>query len=397
MRIPIYIALLGCLLLVAGCEVQFKTLELEDPKAKYFKPVVGLGDFKSTEIFINSSRDAWGIEKDDCKEIRLIEDPVDASNSVIAMEWNRYACEWAGMGIGWDGYAGKDLSGVMETGAIEFRLRSIEGETTIPTIIFLLEDYSGTFCAAVFGSAALESYPINEDWQTAVIPLDAFPYEEDGLDVSNIKQLVMELQGLGSIMIDEMRIVEFQPRVIAGKKVFPPSVVPLEPSIEIFDDAFSQVWGLTEMPCRTYALVDSAASSGNKSIYMKWNDEEGCEWMNWGTSWTEWKAVNMESKLDQVALEFYVKTTTVIRPELPLQVGFESYNYASTFLPLTSEWSEQSQYGMEWTRVRIPLSAFEWERDGTDPTNIKQLLFKGAESGEVFIDEIRLVPITDNE
>jgi hypothetical protein len=390
MRKSYYILTLICMLGLYSCDVSFKTLTLEDPKAQYFKPIVGLGDFKSTDVFSNSAQDVWGIEKDDCKDIQLVSDPVYSGGSAISLEWNRYACDWAGMGIGWDGYAGKDLSSIMDLGAFQFKLRSIKGETTIPTIIFLLEDYSGTFCAAVFGSAALESYPINETWQTATIPLSLFPAEEDGLDVSNIKQLVMELQGLGAIMIDEMKIVEYHPKNIAGKKVLPPSNVKLQTPAIVFEDAFKNVWGLAKMECRNYSLSTEKPNSGSTCVHMKWQDQKDCQWMEWGTSWTEWKGVDMDNALQDGILEFYVRTSEIIRADLPLQVGFQSYNGATTYVSLKSDYSAQKQYGMEWTKVHVPLSAFTWEKDNANPKNVKQLVFKGKEQGDLFIDDIRI-------
>ena len=57
-------------------------------------------------------------------------------------------CEWIGMGIGWDGWQGKDLSGVMNHAAIEFMAR-VDGDPVyrIP-IVFILEDYSANQCYA---------------------------------------------------------------------------------------------------------------------------------------------------------------------------------------------------------------------------------------------------------
>ena len=63
-------------------------------------------------------------------------------NSIHLKTDKNPACEWIGMGIGWDGWQGKDMSGIMEKSAIELMVRVKKGSITRLPIVFILEDYS---------------------------------------------------------------------------------------------------------------------------------------------------------------------------------------------------------------------------------------------------------------
>ena len=41
------------------------------------------------------------------------------------------SCKWIGMGIGWDAWQGKDLSGIVDKAALEFMARSMERQLPI--------------------------------------------------------------------------------------------------------------------------------------------------------------------------------------------------------------------------------------------------------------------------
>ena len=227
---------------LAGCGiVSFQTMTLDsgDPQPPAED---GFKYFRSRQVFSNDVTDVWGLEKDGCKDFQQIKLEAPYA-SAIQLSWNKTICDWVGFGIGWDGWAPKDISSITDIGAFVMDVRSIEGETTIPTLIFLLEDYAGTMSAGVFGASALSSYPINEEWQQCVLPLDKFDIESSGLDPTNIKQLVIECQGTGNIIIDNIHIARAEKRILPGKKTFPAFNVPIEP-MTIFGDEFQNVWGL---------------------------------------------------------------------------------------------------------------------------------------------------------
>lgn len=370
--------------LLASCGVSFKTLTLEDNLPKP-KPIIGLGDFKATTIFRNSMGDAW-TENGECVTV----EPTSESHQgdqAISLQWDRGSCEWTGFGIGWNAWAPKDLSQIMEVGAIEFYIRSIEKESSIPTIVFLLEDYGGVMSAAVFGSSCLERYPIDDQWQKATIPLSSFNYKEEGIDLTNIKQMVFELINAGAVIIDDMVIVEYQEREVAlDNRLDKPSLLELELPSTLYDDSFGNVWGLGAFDCRDFSTTSEAAFEGSESIHMTWEKAEKCGSNRFGTSWTNWLAVDFSDKMDRAALDFWMKGSP---GENALFAGIQAYNFASGRVAVSDSYVVEERSG--WKHVRIPISEMKsgaepWPRD-----NVKLIFFEVEQEGDVFIDNIQLI------
>ena len=115
-----------------GC-VQFKTVSLYDgyePVVKPLKPK-DLSVVVETLIFDEEDTNVWGLEDDDpalekCQNGSISTEVAYSGKKSIKLDWNRDApgCKWSGIGIGWDNWAGKDLSPVMEYAAIQFYART---------------------------------------------------------------------------------------------------------------------------------------------------------------------------------------------------------------------------------------------------------------------------------
>ncbi|MGB0423472.1 MAG: hypothetical protein ACPGED_04095, partial [Flavobacteriales bacterium] len=341
----------------------------------------GFDYFRASKVFTNSVDNIWGLEKDDCKNFRPEQYDKDRGQ-VLKLEWNKTTCDWVGLGIGWDSWIAKDLSGISESGSFVFDVRAIDSETTIPILIFILEDYSGVASAGVAGSHCLESYPITDEWQTLTLSFDRFDLESSGIDLTNIKQLVIECQGSGSILVDNMRIEKYVPKPIPNKKVYPPSVVPLAVNEVVFENSFSNVWGLGNNEFRNFKISD--ASDRGNVVDMTWSSCSNCDiFMEWGTSWAQWRAVDLSAA--DANLEFELKDLD--KDGLKnVSVVLQSYNHAFQKIALNS--AKVSSENMEdgWVKLSIPLSAFEGP---IQMENIKQLKFVTEGSGHVQIDNIR--------
>lgn len=372
-------------LLLVGCGIEFNTLSLED-NVPVPEPIVGLGDFAATKVFGNSSAEVWGLEKDECQDVKSTSVAYEG-NSAIEVNWDRGGCEWAGFGIGWNGWSSKDLSDIMHTGAFEFYIRSVEGETSIPLMIFLLEDYGGTMCAAVFGSASLESYPINETWQKAQVPLSWFNNEEEGCDVSNIKQLVIELQNSGSVIIDEMKIVEYTPSERpADSRIAKKSEIPFTGEAVVFDEAFGNVWGLGTYGCRNYEITQEEAFMGKNSLAMTFKKGDGkCEWKRFGTSWTEWIAVDMKTLAPE--FECWIKSDAALDDQ-DLYVGLQDYNYHELKVQITEDHVVREERG--WKLVQVPFFDAGFGTEKLPGDRIKELFLEGNGTGTIYLDELKI-------
>lgn len=378
------LATIGVTLLV-GCGMEFKTLTLED-NVPVPEPIIGLGDFSATKVFGNGTSETWGLEKDECQDVKTTSVAYEGSTA-IEVNWDRGACEWAGFGIGWNGWSSKDLSEIMHTAAFEFYIRSVEGETSIPLMIFLLEDYGGTMCAAVFGSASLESYPINETWQKAQVPLSWFNNEVEGCDVSNIKQLVIELQNSGSVIIDDMRIVEYTaPERPAGSRIDKPSEIPFGGEAVVFDETFGNVYGLGAYGCRNYEITQEEAFSGKSSLAMTFQEsDEKCDWQRLGTSWTEWIAVDMKTLAPE--FECWIKSETSLDDQ-ELFVGLADYNYHEIKVQITDAHVVREERG--WKQVVVPFFDAGFGTDDMPGDRIKEVFLEGNGKGTIYLDQLTI-------
>ena len=189
------IRLLFLLLLFASSCKNLDQLALYDIEIKNTE---GIDGFTSTEIFTTGGSDeVWGMKGKDefCNpfsfssfdasiDYALIKNPrqkerVEGSFEKVDRKYNlptvkvkdrkrtpknsihlktnkNPACEWIGMGIGWDGWQGKDMSRIMEKSAIELVVRVEKGSISSLPIVFILEDYSENQCYATASYLGIE-------------------------------------------------------------------------------------------------------------------------------------------------------------------------------------------------------------------------------------------------
>ena len=51
----------------------------------------------------------------------------------------------------------------------------------------------------------------------------------------------------------------------------------------------------------------------------------------------------------------------------------------------------------KWTTINIPLSKYNFTYQGVDPTNIKQMIIQLEGAGKVYLDDIKIVPFSDDD
>lgn len=364
-----------------GCSISMQELTLNDVGIVEDPNFDGFEYFRSRQVFSNSLNDTWGMEKNACKNFQAIN--VGGENgTALQLQWNKTTCDWVGFGIGWDGYSPKDLSSIADDGAFFFDVKAIKDRANIPVMIFLLEDYGGIFSAGVVGSHSLERYPIDSQWQTFQLELNRFDIEESGIDLTNIKQLVVEVQGFGDIVIDNIRMgpKEIRKRE-KGKEVFPASVVPMA-AATIFESTFQNAWGLGKYESRSFTIENEL---DNEVLHLQWANCSDCQTYEMGMSWAKWRAVDATGF--EGFLEMDVRNNTGNTPSVPLHLNLQSYDYSNETVQLTKEWVEGERYDNQWRKVKIPLSAFT---KSMDESKIKQLQFQMKGEGDLSIDNIRI-------
>lgn len=392
----------GLLLLLLGlttaCGIQIKEnalydgVEVEPVPPRPEKMTLAV----EPEIFADDGSYFWTPQDDgDCTEGMVTTEVAHSGSTALQIEWNRDPenCEWAGFGIGWDNWAGKDLTDVYDHAAIEMYVRTKEGKMFGLPVVLTLEDYSGHYAWAYTGAKFFERYYIDEEWQKITVPLTAFDLEEDGIDIGNVKQLMFELQQGGSIYLDDIRLVWYTPEPVTPWYDDAPKPKPMSFPIQLFGDDFinNNGWGIHTDHCQSIELTTATSSEGSKAIHATWDDsKEDCYMVALGVSWNNWFRTDLSEAMENTFLEIDVKNDDINSlNELSVKIGFEDYERRLSLVPLDDQFLDNGSFIKgQWQTLRIPLSAIDGD---ADYTILKQMVVQMEKAGEIYLDNIRLV------
>ena len=360
----------------------------------------------------------WFQDDERCTQGRVTSEIAHAGERAIEVSWNRSAegCNWAGLGIGWDSWVGKDLSPLLPYAAIEMQVRTQKGTMYGLPIVLTLEDYGGGMGFAYTGNKYFERPFIDEEWQKVVVPLAAFDMEKENLDPTNVKQLMFELQQSGSIYLDDVRIIFYEEEEPEPWLVEAPRPDPTALPIQLFDDAFinNNGWGLVTDNCQSIKRTEANPASGSAALHLQWDVRpEGCYEGVMGVSWDRWHPIDITPIVSQAAIQLDVRLPSGTATRLPVRVGLEDYNRQLSQRLLDASFISSDQYTSEWQTVTIPIMALRGggrelaaspatvggalpdpsANNGADMSNIKHLVVFLDEHGEVFIDNLRLVNV----
>ncbi|MEO0474316.1 MAG: hypothetical protein AAF206_32205, partial [Bacteroidota bacterium] len=152
-----------------GC-LELRKLSLYDGDAqepKIPKPA-SIESVVAPILFADDTTDIWGIVADSCKTFSLTDEFAADGQKSLHLKWKREGCKWVGFGLGWDGYAGKDLTPLMDYAAFQMKVRTVKGKSYGLPLVFTLEDYSnvitvcgdGTNCKVNLNETAQECLPV---------------------------------------------------------------------------------------------------------------------------------------------------------------------------------------------------------------------------------------------
>ena len=379
----------------------------------------GINGFTSIEIFSDGGTDeVWGNEDENCnpfsfssldasidysgipKDLEKIIDTVkidlvyDLPSVEVKVKKNAEknslhiktdkppTCEWIGMGIGWDGWQGKDLSGIVNNAAIEFMAR-VSGDAiyNIP-IVFILEDYSANQCFATAGYLGIEAGEITNKWSKVIVPLSTFSYQVNKIDLTNIKQLLLQCYDKVDIYIDDIKIVEHKHNY---KKISSTSLTVKDTTlpIDIFSEKLNSAFGVNNNYCQNIKLSsDSDYAQGN---YIDVNiDNDKCSWKKLGISWNNWLYSDLSKSIYGVYLEFDIKIDKFSSPK----IFIEDYNGKKMALNLLKYIKEEKTNN--WQKIKIPLKDFPIKKSKIDLKRIKNISFDFSDKDRLKIDNLKL-------
>lgn len=154
------------------------------------------------------SDEVWASDNQDCIILTQEEDEKDI---YLKVHWNKDHpdCDWVGFGFGWDFWTGKDMSGIIDTAAVQLTVRSTGKNMGNLPWAMGFEDYTGGQAWIGFSSNFIENEVINKEWTKVTIPVGLFPFEQMGCDPSNIKQMLFQVFAEDDLEINDIQIVPF--------------------------------------------------------------------------------------------------------------------------------------------------------------------------------------------
>ena len=297
-------------------------------------------------------------------------------NSIHLKTDKNPACEWIGMGIGWDGWQGKDMSGIMEKSAIELMVRVEIGSITRLPIVFILEDYSENQCYATASYLGIEGGKIDQSWTRVVVPLQTFSYIKNKIDLTNVKQLLLQCYDATDVYLDNIQIIKYNhpyKRLEENLTVYD-SISP----IPVFSNSLDGTWGIESEHCNNFSLK---TKKDNSFISVK-TDSTKCDWLDFGISWNNWLYTDISKSVKDFSLQFDIKENIF----KPFVISLEDYSGKK----LSYTYVKNSSSNSEWKNVSIPLYKFPIRKSKIDLTKIKQIHFKFAYETDLSIDNIQL-------
>lgn len=387
--------LLASLLLAVSCGLHMEQISLRDEWGG--SGILGGTSKIVMPVFNGYTPDAWGLEKNDCKNFRIEEDNSAEKNAALHLTWDKTGkCEWTGMGIGWNGWAPKDLTELMSSHAITFDIRSVKEKSALPVMIFLLEDYGNVQSAGVLRAADLERYPITNKWQKASIPLSAFQKDKTGTDFSNIRQLLIEFQGAGDVVVDNMKIEpgNFSGNATPAEATKKGLTVVQKLPLTLFDEEQKYTWAFGPIPGKEIRFSNEKPYSGRTCLELKWDQEAfKTKIFEAGWSWDRWNQVAIhDTILSGAVLTFAVRPDTTVLNSGTLELGFEAYWGMPVFT--TIEFPAITAMPAKengWRIVQVPLSSFGFKKTGFDTNRFKGMMVRFKGKGHLWLDDIQLI------
>lgn len=226
MRLSVYNILpLLCVLVAFGSVAQdtldFEAIDVTGKRSTFKKVGLYEGNYEEEynvrgytqlSVFESSLADFWTSEGDMCISGKL--SPDETGNN-LHLTWNKDqdGCDWVGFGLGWDGWTAKDMAYVIDTLALQLTVRSVGKSFTNIPWAFCFEDYAGTQAWLGYNRSFLMSDAITSEWTTVQVPLQLFPFEENDVDATNIKQLLIQVFSEGEIEIKSIDLIPFSSKL----------------------------------------------------------------------------------------------------------------------------------------------------------------------------------------
>lgn len=376
----IYISIL--ILAVSSCQFKFEQVKLYD---EFKKPA---NQEKSDPVVYSDAEGTMWNSFLDCGEFEISNQAFYAGKSSIKLSWDKNLdCEWLGFGNSFNNWQPANMNKYINNKALTFFVRSQHGKVNGIPIVVALEDFSGGGSYLFIDCKKyLRGLSIDTTWKQVIMPLWDFPVkdeiENDDIDISSIKQIKFQLEGAGSYYIDEISLIEYSKNKY---KMMISEVENMKPKGATNQKIYHEGqldkdgWGTGEKLC--HSLKEITDTSGNS--FIKWEYESNnCDWAKWGINWNDWYQINFRGIVEFCNLEFKIKSNS------EFSITLEDFKGHSSTIPFTNKNTNNLS---KWIKVKIPLKDFNLKENNFVLDQIKQITFRGKDSGKVFLDDIKIV------
>ena len=350
------------------------------------KSISAFEQFPHKILFTNSDENGlWGVKNNACKQVSF-----ETSNSYVGkdhlyIKWDASKCNYIGLGLKWGNYKGKNLKPIIESAAIELRVRINSGALSNVPMFFILEDYAGKQCRANINSLNLEGGKIDTEWRRIRIPFQAFNYEKRRVNMGNIKELRLEFQRNGHLHIDNIVIVSHEHNYKNTSdnftKVFNSHPIQLGAGKEYW-------WGINTKYSSSLQFGDSFE---NESVVVDLDASKKDKWNIFGFSPYQWMHVDLSSIYSTSAIKFKLKAN-----ELPkLQAILFAYTGERRRLQKILNESHFIDRGNGMYEAYLPLKSltgyneFRWDA-------LKEVRFKILEGTKFEIGDFQIIEFRGN-
>lgn len=170
-----------------------------------------IGGFGALQLFDESmGSEIWVSKESACVAVNRVNKMPFSGEYCMHAKWDKIAgsCKWIGMGIGWDNWQPKDISGILDSACIQMQIRSQTDTLKSLPLALALEDYTGAQCFIGFNAKYLNGQRIMPGgWTKVLIPLSDFPFERFQTQPDMIKQFIIQFEADGDVYIDNIKLV----------------------------------------------------------------------------------------------------------------------------------------------------------------------------------------------
>tara|TARA_B110001452_G_scaffold60219_1_gene46918 strand:+ start:232 stop:1422 length:1191 start_codon:yes stop_codon:yes gene_type:complete len=382
--------LIWFLLLLFSCD-SMKTVNLYDSYEKKEDPFLS---FQYKDVFTDSDKSGvYGMKVHPCKEISFDTINNFSGSDHLHLKWNKTKdCKWLGFGFKWGNFKSKNLLPFFDSSAIEFMIRSSSGKFSSVPILFSLADYSGNQCFSKISILGMEDGIVDQKWRKVTIPLPTFKHEKKGVNISNIKDLKIQLMNKGDFHIDDIKVVPYKYLYKVNKKNFTKKIntYPV-----ILGNEKKYWWGVNENYTSNFKFTTSTNFANSNISFALSVDfdskKEDRKWNSFGFPLNKWELADLSEIYPSSVLSFKIVSENIPK----MKINFISYiGKPKNISKIISE-KNIFQINEKTFEILIPVKSIK-NYDLINWSKMKEIRFKVLETSKFIIGDFNLVKYSGN-